>query len=182
MAIDETAPTLVARMSKRLVVGSLALAALVAAVAAYGAFGANIWRWGCPSQAELDRLRTPAEVIDAFDDHGIDLAQVRLPPVLANGAPVYRDAVLYRHSTVSATAFILVCEMRCAISRYQLTRTGGGVPAGKGWHVGMILGNNVAAWVTADTSRSGAHLSERTTSGLGDVDRGVDADGRCYIN
>lgn len=166
----------------RVVVGALVLLALVGAVAAYGAFGADDWRWDCPSQAELDRLRTPAEVAGAFEDHRIDLVRMPLLAVLPRGAFVYRGAVLYRYSTATATAFVLVCRTRCAISFPQLIRASGGIPARQRWHVGIILGNNIAAWVTAVTSPSGAQLAERISSGLSEVDRGVDAASRCYIN
>lgn len=166
----------------RVAVGVLVLLALVAAVAAYGAFGANIWRWGCPSDAERTKLRSPEEVVDAFDDHGVELTRIPLPRVLANGAPVYREAVLYRRSTASATAFVLVCTARCAISRYQLKRPGGGLPAGQRWHIGVIGGNNVVLWITADERRSGAELSKQTAPAVGDISGHVDPDSRCYIN
>ncbi len=161
---------------------ALVLAAIVAAVATYGAFGANVWRWGCPSDAERTKLRAPEEVVDAFDNHDLELAQVPLPPVLANGAPVYNGAVLYRHSTTSATAFVLVCKTRCATSQYQLNRSGGGVPVGQRWHIGIIGGNNVVMWITAADRRSGAELSRQTTPGYGDIRGAIDPDSRCYIN
>lgn len=166
----------------RVVAGALVLSAFVAAVAAYGAFGANIWRWGCPSDAERAKLRSPEEVVDAFDDHGVELTRVPLPRVLANGAPVYREAVLYRHSTASATAFVLVCKTRCAISHHQLNRPGGGVPAGQRWYIGVIGGNNVVLWITADDRRSGAEISNQTTPAVGDISGHVDPDSSCYIN
>jgi len=169
-------------MPVRVVVRALGLLALVAAVAAYGAFGANVWRWGCPSQAERDRLRTPTEVIDAFEDHGIELARVRLPPVLSDGAPVYRDAVLHQHSATSANAFVLVCKTRCSMPQQELEGTRGGIPDGQHLLLGVIPGNNVVVWVTAEGRRSAGKLSRRTSPAVRDISGQIDPDSRCYIN
>lgn len=150
----------------RVVVGALALAALVAAIAAYGAFGANIWRWGCPSRSELERLRTPEEVASAFEANGIELE----PAALAERAPIFRGAVLYRHSTPSVTASVLVCRSTCAI------------PTGLRFHLGVVLGNNVVLWRTAYRGQGGDEFSANMAAAIGEIDTGVDPDSRCYIN
>ena len=161
---------------------ALVLVAIVAAVATYGAFGANVWRWGCPSDAERTKLRSPEEVVDAFDNHDLELAQLPLPPVLANGASAYRDAVFYRHSSTSATVFALVCKARCSIPRRPLEGPRAGAPDGQRLFLGVIPGNNVVIWVTAEGRLSAGKLSRRISPAVGDISGSIDPDSRCYVN
>jgi hypothetical protein len=157
----------------------LAVAAVLlvfAAVAVYGVFGANVWRWGCPSQAELERLRTPVEVEAAFRRSGLELVRTAWRREL-RGARPYRGALVFRHSAKGATLYVLVCEVRCGISRGQLRH---GTPRER-FRFGFAMGNNVAGWIAGDDRRAAARLRHALSEPLAELDAGVDPDSRCYI-
>lgn len=164
---------------RRSVAVAVVVLGLVGAVAAYGYYGVNVWRWGCLSQRELERLRTADEVVAAFENRGLELERVPLPRALAGDAPAYRGAELFRHSTPSAGLFVLVCKTRCAVSRYQFERDGG---KGQRFRMGFVLGNNVAGWITdGGDRRHAATLQADVGRALSKVDTSVDPESRCYI-
>jgi hypothetical protein len=142
----------------------LALAAgllVVLSVAVYGRYGYDVWRWGCPSQAELEAPRSPSEVTRAFADAGLPLARAPWPPELWD-ARAYRGSIAFRHEADGATLHVIVCGTPCRIS--QQTRPGS--PRER-FRFGIDLGNNVVAWIAGEPRAA--------------LDAGVDPDSRCYV-
>jgi hypothetical protein len=149
---------------------------VVAAIAAYAVFGANLARWGCPSQEELDRPRSPAEVVDAFAQGGVRLGRVAWPPELRR-ARSYRGAVVYRHQMRAATLSLVVCKARCELSRFQL-RPGNA----RSRHQFGFSTINLAGWIDAEDRSSAARLRGALGPVLSRLDASVDPGSRCYVN
>ena len=148
---------------------------IIGAAVLLGIVGAHVWRWGCPSQAELERLRTPEEVVLAFEKSGLELEPATWSREL-RGAGAYRGALLFRHDAPGATLHVLVCKVRCGISRFQL-RPG---RARERFRFGFVPGNNVAGWIGGE-DQSAARLRTAIGKPLGELDTSVDPDSRCYI-
>ena len=90
----------------------------VAAMVLVGLAAAFVYtggRWGCPSQAELERAREPEEVLAAFADDGIRLVPATLLPGALLGDRRYRGAQVYHYVTKRAALFVLVCKVRCGL-------------------------------------------------------------------
>jgi hypothetical protein len=177
------APLLRRRVRRRprrssLVAGVLLLA-LVASIVAYGRNSLNIVRWGCPSQAELDRVQSVEDVTSAFAEHDLALEAIPLPVWLPPSEPAYRGARAFRHVAPGATVYLVVCRQRCAISRF---RFGEARRVGEQrWRIGLNSNNNVPIWVTEADPRSGARLLEAMSPALREVQPYIDSDSRCYI-
>lgn len=133
---------------------------LVGATVAYGRGSLNVVRWGCPSQAELERIQSIEDVAVAFARHDLELESIPLPVWLPPTEPAYRGAVALRYATPRATAYVLVCPQRCAISRF---RFGEARQVGEQrWRIGMGANNNVPIWVTEADRRAGTRCSRRS--------------------
>lgn len=156
--------------------GFAAVIGLVAVAVVYGQYEFQIARWGCPSQAELDRLRTPAEVEAAFDKSGLELGRTTWPLELRR-ARAYRDLVVLRHDEPGATLFVVVCEVRCEVPRSQIRP---GLPRRR-IRFGFSLGNNVAGWIAGDDRHATSRLRRAISEPGAELDTGVDPNSRCYI-
>jgi hypothetical protein len=154
----------------------VALAAVVVIVAGVAVYvAAEVWRWGCPSQEELDRPRSVSEVVDAFSDGGLPLERVRWPAELRR-ARAYRGAVVFRHDTPGATLHVVVCRARCGLSRFQLRP---GRPRAS--HRFGFSGLNVGGWIAGEHAGA-ARLQRKLGQGaLDDVYDQPDPGSRCYI-
>jgi hypothetical protein len=149
-------------------------ALVVAAVVVYGVFGANVLRWGCPSQEELERARTPVQVEEAFARHDLELVRIPWPAELRH-ARSYAGAVVLRHERPNAAVTVIVCRSRCEITRFQLRP---GKPRTR--YRGAYLLWAVATWVTAADRRSQALLSPAVRDAVDDLDPNPDLGSRCY--
>jgi hypothetical protein len=147
----------------------------VAAVFAVGLLGANALRWGCPSQQELERPRTPTEVEEAFARHDLELVRIPWPAELRH-ARSYAGAVVLRHERPNAAVTAIVCRSRCEVTRFQLRP---GKPRTR--YRGAYLLRTVATWVTAADRRSQARLSSAVREAVDDLDPNPDPGSRCYI-
>lgn len=156
-----------------------ALLLLVAGLVAYGRGSLNIVRWGCPSQAELERVQSVEEVAEAFAKHDLPLEPIPLPVWLPPREPAYRGARAFRHRAPGATVYVVVCRQRCAISRFRFAQAR---RAGEQrWRIGLFANNNVPVWVTEDDARAGARLLEAISEPLREVHPSVDPGSRCYV-
>lgn len=138
--------------------------------------------WGCPSQAELERPRSPKEVASAFAVEGVQLTRTRWPGVIPwSGA--YRNALAYRHTTPRAALFVVVCEARCVNAPPGLREERIGVGGGRRQHLRQFstLGNNLAVFVTDEDGHSGRQLHARLRQVLNELDAAVPYGSRCYI-
>lgn len=152
-------------------------ALFLAAVAVYGVFGANVWRWGCPSQEELERPRSPEEVEAAFAAEGLRLEAIGWPPELRR-ARAYIGATVLRHEAPGATLTLLVCRARCEVNKFQLRP---GRPRER-VRFGFALGNNIAGWIQGGDRHADARLREPLSRAVDGLDVAVDPDSRCYVN
>ena len=158
---------------------SAALVALVAAAITYGRYGFDIVRWGCPSQAELDRTQSVEDVTAAFVRHELPLEPIPLPAWLPPTEPAYRGAQAFRHAAQGATVYVLVCRQRCAISRFRFGEARRVVE--QRWRLGIDANNNVPIWVTEADRHSGARMLEAIAGPLKDVQPYIAYGSRCYI-
>lgn len=158
------------------VVGA-AIALVLTAAAVAVAFDAR--RWGCKSQAELERTRPPAEVAGAFADADVPLTPTRLPrAVVGTGAPS-RGATAYRYDSERATLWVLVCRARCAGAPAGLDRR---LPVeGRYLRQFSALGNNIAIFTTDNDRRSGRELQARVQHIVDDLDVVEEYGSRSYI-
>jgi hypothetical protein len=141
-------------------------------------------RWRCPSQAELERARSPMEVAEAFADRGIALVSATLPRAVVRDDPAYRGATTYRHVTERAALFVLVCNTRCANAPAGLRGSPVEVAAGqRPQHVRRFstLGNNIAIFMTDNDRRSSRKLQVRVQPVLNNLDAAVPVDSHCYV-
>ena len=159
----------------RLVGATLALL-FASAVVVYGVFGADVWRWGCPSEAEIAEPWSPDDVRGAFARNALDLMPVAWPPEL-RAARSYRGATVLRLERSGATLHVLVCAARCGISRFQI-RPG---KARAQVRFGFSLGTNVAGWISGPDQGMAARLRRALSKPLDELDRNPDPDSRCYI-
>jgi len=162
-------------MAARLMGATLALL-FVSAVAVYGVFGADVWRWGCPSQAEIAEPWSPDEVRSAFARNGLDLVSVAWPPELRRARP-YRGATVFRHQRPGAVLHVVVCTARCGISRFQIRP---GEPRAQ-VRFGFDLGTNVVGWISGPDRSAAARLRQALSEPLDELNRNPDPDSRCYI-
>lgn len=161
-----------------IVAGCFVMAA-VAGLVAYGRGSLEIVRWGCPSQAELDRVQSVEDVTEAFAEHGLPLEPIPQPAWLPPREPAYRGALAFRHRARGATVYVLVCRQRCAISRF---RFGEARRVGEQrWRLGIGSNNNVPVWVTEDDPRSGARLLDAISDPLRRVHPSIAYGSRCYV-
>ena len=148
-------------------------------VAAAVAVAVDVGRWGCKSQAELERTRSPAEITAAFADAGVELKPVRPPRVVVGNDRPYRGARAYRYESERATLWILVCRGRCAGAPAGLGRPR--LVEGRQLRQFSALGNNIAVFTTDTDRRSGPQLQARVQHVLNDLDVAEDPGSRCYI-
>jgi hypothetical protein len=166
-----------------LLVFAVVVLALVGAAATFVFPG---WRWGCPSQAELERARAPGDVVGAFADGGVRLVRTQLPHAVAREDAAYRHARVYRHVTSRAASraalFVLVCEARCTDAP-RLRERDIPIASRSRQRVRQIssLGNNIAVLVTDNDGRSGRELQARVQPILIGLDAAQDPESRCYI-
>ena len=154
------------------------LAAVVVAAAAI-AVALNAGRWGCKSQAELERSHPREDVVAAFADAGFPLAPAAPPGVVVGDDPHYRGATAYRYDSRRATFWILVCRTRCAGAPEGLDRPR--AVDGRQLRLFAALGNNIGFFTTDNDRRSGRQLQGRVQHVLNDLDSAEDPDSRCYI-
>jgi hypothetical protein len=158
------------------VVGAAAALILSAAAVAV-AFGAG--RWGCRSQAELERTRPPAEVTAAFADAGFHLTPTHLPDAVVGTALPARGVSTYRYESEPATLWILVCRVRCADAPPGLDRR---LPVdGRSLRQFSTLGNNIAIFMTDNDRRSGREFQERVQHVVNELDVAEEYGSRCYV-
>jgi len=151
----------------------------VGVAAAYGRYEWQIVRWGCPSQAELDRLQSVEDVTSAFARHDLPLESIQLPVWLPPAEPAYRGARAFRHAPPGATVYVLVCRQRCAISRF---RFGEARKVGEQrWRLGLDSNNNVPIWVTEADRRAGRRMLAAIAPVLREVHPYIEYGSRCYI-
>ncbi len=156
--------------------GAAAVFVVFAAAVAVASSGS---RWGCRSQDELERLRPPAEIVEAFSEAGAWLSLAELPRAVVGNDGPYQGASAYRYDGERATLWVLVCRARCA-----------GVPAGLDRPLAIdnrylrqfsALGNNVAIFMTDNDRRSGGQLQARFQHVVNDFDVAEDPGSRCSI-
>ncbi len=152
---------------------------LVGATVAYGRGSLDVVRWGCPSQAELQRVQSVEDVVVAFARHDLELESIPLPAWLPPTESAYRGAVALRHIAPGATVYLLLCRQRCAISwpRFAEAREVGE----QRWRIGMSANNNVPIWVTEANGPAGARVLETTAGARRDIHPYVEYGSRCYI-
>jgi hypothetical protein len=158
------------------VVGA-AVALVLTAAAVAVAFDAR--RWGCKSQAELERTRPRGDVDAAFADAGVPLTPTRLPRAVVGTARLYRGATAYRYDSERATLWVLVCPRRCAGAPPGLDRR----PLVDGRYLRQFstLGNNIAIFTTDSDRRSGVQLQARVQHIVNDLDVAEENGSRCYV-
>jgi hypothetical protein len=142
---------------------------VVAGVAAYAVFGADIGRWGCPSQEELERPRTLDEVVAAFGQEGLPLVRVPWPGEVRR-ASSYDGARVLRHAH-GARLTLVVCNARCELPQAQLRP--GTRPS---FRFGFST-VNVAGWIAGER-HAAARLRDVLPATLGPT---VKPGSRCYI-
>jgi hypothetical protein len=155
------------------------LLAIPVAAGAYGRGTLNVVRWGCPSQEELDRNQSVEDVVLAFARTGTPLERIPPPAWLPPREPAYRGAQVFRYRADEATAYVMVCRQRCAISRF---RFGEARKVGEQrWRLGMDSNNNVPIWVTETDSAAGSRMLAAIRPALRDVHPYIEYGSRCYI-
>jgi hypothetical protein len=158
------------------VVGAVVALVLIAAALAV-AFDAG--RWGCKSQAELERTRPLAEIAAAFAEAGAELTPTQLPRAVVGRGRAYRGATAYRYDRERATLWVLVCPARCAGARPGLDRPV--LVDGRYLRQFSTLGNNIAIFTTDNDRRSGGQLQARVQHIVNDLDVVEEYGSRCYI-
>lgn len=125
------------------------LLVVVASVVAYGRNSLGIAWWGCPTEAELNRMQDVEDVKASFARHDLPLEPIPLPVWLPPTEPAYRGAQAFQHASSGATVYVVVCRQRCAISRF---RFGEARRVGEQrWRLGLDSNNNVPIWITEAT-------------------------------
>ena len=162
----------------RVVVLTGGIAAVVLTGAAM-AVALDAGRWGCKSQAELERSHPREKVVAAFADAGFRLEPAAPPDVVVGDDPLYRGASAYRYDSERATVWVLVCRARCAGAPEGLDRPR--VVDGQQLRLFAALGNNIGFFTTDNDRRSGRQLQGRVQHVLNDLDSAEDPDSRCYI-
>lgn len=155
--------------------GAVALILTAAAVAV--AF--DVRRWGCKSQAELERTRSPNEVTAAFANAGFRLTTARFPGEVIGTAVRYRGAAIYRYDSERATLWLLVCRERCTSAPPGLDRQTR--IEGRYLRLFATLGNNIALFTTDKDRRSAEVLKARVQHVVNDLDIAEESGSRCYI-
>ena len=148
-----------------------------------GAFWYSGGRWGCPSQAELERTRAPEEVVDAFSDRGARLVQTGLPPGGWRRIEAYQGATVYRYARGRAAIFVLVCKVKCRglpSSPRAAPIPVSGASRQKIRQI-SVLGNNIVVFTTDNDRRSGRYLQARVQPAMDDLDVAVPYESRCYV-
>jgi hypothetical protein len=162
--------------------GIALLAAGLAALVLIGVavvFAYSSVRWGCRSQAELERTRSPEEVVDAFADAGVAVVPELLPRVVVGSDRPYRGARAFTSETERATLWVLVCRARCAGAPKGLSNRP--IVDGRPMRQFSALGNNIAVFTTDNDRRSGRALQARVQHVLNDLDVAEEVGSRCYI-
>ena len=136
-------------------------------------------RWGCKSQAELERTRSPEEVVEAFADADVPLVATSLPRVVVGYDRPYQGARAYAHDTEQATLWVLVCRGRCAGAPQGLGERP--VVGGRRVRQFSALGNNIAVFTADNDRRSGHALQARVQHVLNGLDVAEQSGSRCYI-
>ena len=161
------------------------LALAVATVVAAGVLAAVAYdRWSCPSQAELERDRSPDEVVHAFAERGIELVQASPPAAIIGRARAYRGASAYRYVTERAALYVVVCRTRCVNAPPGLREARVLVAPGQRpqrLRQFSTLGNNIATFTTDNDGYSGRALHLRVEPALNELDAAVAPDSHCYI-
>lgn len=159
----------------KIAAGATALLALAAAAVVYGRYGYDIWRWGCPSQEELERPRTPEEAEEAFDAEGIALERIAWPAELRK-AHAYEGATVLRHEAERVTLTLVVCKAQCEVPRSQVR------PGRPREQVRFGFSTtNVAGWITGTDRRADVDLREPLSRAIDGLGTTVHPDSRCYI-
>jgi hypothetical protein len=166
------------RRGRRIALLGVAFAALVLAGVTV-AFAFSGGRWGCKSQAELERTRPPEEVIDAFADSGVGLVAEPLPREVFSDDRPYQGARAYTYDTERATLWVLVCRTRCAGAPHGLSERP--MVEGRTMRQFSALGNNIAVFTTDNDGRSGRALQARVQQIINDLDVAEEYGSRCYI-
>jgi hypothetical protein len=166
--------------------GRHTLAAAVAALVVVGASAAfasnpnHIFRWGCPSSADIERPWSVDEVVEAFEDSGLPLepTTVRPPFPRPSGARAYRGAQAFVHRADGATLHVVVCREQCSLNlarastdeRRRLYRL-----------AGEARPNVVAVVTDVEDPRAADRLRRAIDEPLRELDRSVGYGSRCYI-
>jgi len=158
----------------KVVAAATAVVTLAAAAIVYAQYAYHISRWGCPSQAELERPLAPEEVRGAFARHDLELTPISWPAELRR-ARSYAGATVLRHRQATATVTVIVCRVRCEISRFQVRP---GMPRQR-FRGGYNL-RNVVNWVAADDRQSQAQLLPAVHAAIDDLDPSPAYGSRCY--
>jgi hypothetical protein len=145
---------------------------VVAGLVVYAVFGADVVRWGCPSQEELQRPRSLDEVVDAYGDRGLPLRRTAWPPELRH-ARAYEGAVVLRHDAPGATLTLVVCKAHCELPQSQL-RPG---RERRRFRFGFST-VNFTGWIAGENRRAAARLRKDMPGNVGPT---VDPGSRCYI-
>lgn len=157
------------------VAAATAVVALTAAAIIYGLYGSDIRRWGCPSQEEVARPRSPDEVTDVFAREGLVLERISWPAELRR-ARSYLGATVLRHEAPGVTLTLVVCRAHCETPGSQVRS---GRPR-RQVRFGFSTAN-VAGSIWGTNREADAALREplyRAVDGLGTT---VDPDSRCYV-
>jgi hypothetical protein len=159
------------------VVGA-AVALVLTAAAVAVAFDAR--RWGCKSQAELERTRARDGVVQSFADAGVALVSKPLPRVVVGSDRHYEGAHAYAYATQRASLWVLVCPARCSDAPSGLDEHP--VVEGRTVRQFSTLGNNIAVFASDNDRRSGQALEAQVQPVLNDLDVAEEYGSRCYIN
>jgi hypothetical protein len=155
---------------------SLLLVVLAAFV--FSVYGYEIVRLGCPTNAELQRVQSVDEVVEAFEDGDLPLERTSMPAAIPPTAPGPRGGTAFRHVASGATLYVVVCPRRCVSNRFRHDRED---TTGQRWRLGMNSGNNVPVWVTETERRAGTRLLAAVERPLREVHPYVEYGSRCYI-
>ena len=160
-------------MSKRKFALSGLAALSVMAFASTFAYGFYRLDWGCPSPEDLERPIPTREVLDAFDQEGLELEPVRVPVSIPAGAQAYRS------ESEIATLFVVVCADACAVDASEAVfTTHRGSP--QRMRHGIVLGN-VDIWITDADRRSYQALVAQVSPVVDELDRSPGPGDRCYV-
>jgi hypothetical protein len=141
----------------------------------YWRYGYDIGRWGCPTDEELQRPRTPDEVEDAFDGEGLALERIAWPAELRR-ARSYEGATVLRHETPGVTLTLVVCRSRCEVSRFQIR------PGRPREQVRFGFSTaNLAGWIAGSDRQADRDLRDPLSRAIDGLGTSVDPGSRCYI-
>lgn len=162
------------KQRRRLVVSALVALSIVALGSAVGAYGYYARGWGCPSAAEVNRPRTPDEILTAFADRDLDLVPAPVSVAVPQGARTYR------YVTSHASLYVLVCEASCSGGPPNLSATVFTSGSGERQRMRAAIDVlNVFLWTTDADNRSGQRLLTRVRPVVDEALAPPD-DNRCF--